>query len=125
MAVRVRITRISCSPTREVQEETERKRSVERKRIVSVDESGWWQTGLRMKAIGRILTCVLLAAVFGKNVIATSAANIKFSTGQNNKIVRFNTTRSELVPEPSPLNPEDSRGILDSVFKNEDDQGGI
>ncbi|CAL1686898.1 unnamed protein product [Lasius platythorax] len=76
-----------------------------------------------MKAIGRILTCVLLAAVFGKNVIATSAANIKFSTGQNNKIVRFNTTRSELVPEPSPLNPEDSRGILDIVFKNEDDQG--
>lgn len=78
-----------------------------------------------MKAIGGILACVLLAAVIAKNVIATSAANIKFTTGQNNKIVQFNTTRLELVPEPSPLNVEDSRGILHTVFKNKNDQGEI
>jgi len=73
-----------------------------------------------MKAIGRILACVLLVLIITKNVIATSAANIKFSTGQNNKIVRFNTTRLKLVSEPSLLNPEDSRDIPDSVFKNKD-----
>ncbi|XP_029176270.1 uncharacterized protein LOC114944506 [Nylanderia fulva] len=75
-----------------------------------------------MKAIGRILACVLLVAVFGKNVIATSAANIKFLTGQDNTIVRFNTTQLELVPGLSWLNLEDSRGILDSAFEDEDDQ---
>lgn len=83
-----------------------------------------------MKAIGRILACMLLAAVIAKNVIATSAANIKFSTGQKNKVVRFNITRQELVPELSPLSwsrnyLEDARGILDSVFKNKGDQGRI
>lgn len=66
---------------------------------------------------------MLLAVIIAKNVIATSAANIKFLTGQNNKVVRFNTTRLELVPELSSLNPEDSRDILDSGFKNKDDQG--
>lgn len=76
-----------------------------------------------MKAIGGILACVLLAAVIAKNVIATSAANVKFTTGQNNKIVQFNTTRLELVPEPSSLNVEDSRDILDTVFENKNDQG--
>ncbi|KAL6443745.1 hypothetical protein ACFW04_001673 [Cataglyphis niger] len=75
-----------------------------------------------MKAIGGILACVLLAAVIVKNVITTSAANIKFTTGQNNKIVQFNTTRLELIPEPSPLNVEDSRDILDTVFENKNDQ---
>lgn len=78
-----------------------------------------------MKVIGRILACVLLAAIIAKNVIATSAANIKSRTGRNNKIVKFNTTRLELVPELSPLNAEDFQGILNSVFRNKNDQGEI
>ncbi|XP_070166891.1 uncharacterized protein [Polyergus mexicanus] len=75
-----------------------------------------------MKVIGRILACVLLAAVIARNVIATSAANIKSTTGRSNKIVGFNTTRLELVSELSPLNAEDFRGILNNVFKNKNDQ---
>jgi len=77
-----------------------------------------------MKTIGRILAYVLLAAAFTKNVLATSAANVKFSRNSN-KIARRNTTKLELVSEPTPLNPEIDglRSILVNVFKSKPVQG--
>ncbi|XP_012230868.1 protein apnoia [Linepithema humile] len=75
-----------------------------------------------MKAIGRILACVLLATAFVKNVLTANTANIKFSTEQSNEAVRSNVTRLELVSKSSPLNSdiEDPRNIQDDVFKNEE-----
>ncbi|XP_011869989.1 PREDICTED: uncharacterized protein LOC105563210 [Vollenhovia emeryi] len=51
-----------------------------------------------MEAIGRILAYVLLAAAFTKNVLATSAANVKFSR-DSYKVARCNATKLELAPE--------------------------
>jgi hypothetical protein len=79
-----------------------------------------------MKAIGRVLACVLLAIAFVKNVLATNTANIKFSNEQSNETVRSNVTRLELVSKSS-LNSdiEEPWSIQDDAFKSEENHGKI
>lgn len=80
-----------------------------------------------MKAIGRVLACVLLATAFAKNVLAVSTANIKFSMEQSNEAARSNVTRLELISESPPLNSDikDPRNIQIDVFKRKDNHGRI
>lgn len=76
-----------------------------------------------MEAIGRILAYVLLAAAFTKNVLATSAGNVKFSR-DSYKIARCNATKLELVPGTAPLNDiGDLWDILVNAFESEPNQG--
>ncbi|XP_011643644.1 uncharacterized protein LOC105431260 [Pogonomyrmex barbatus] len=71
-----------------------------------------------MKAIGRILAYALLAAAFTKNVLAMSAANVKFSRDYN-KFAPFNITKLELVLKSLNFDAGDPRSILDGMFKSE------
>lgn len=78
-----------------------------------------------MKTIGRILACVLLAAVLAKNVLALSAGNIEFSKGRGGGIqAQANVTRLLLISRPNP-DVGDSRGVLDDASKTEDDKSGM
>ncbi|XP_012522291.2 uncharacterized protein LOC105828486 [Monomorium pharaonis] len=72
-----------------------------------------------MKAIGRMLAYVLLAAAFTKNVLATSAANVKFSR-DSNKIARCNTTKLELISKSTFLHPDIDgvQSILINAFQS-------
>ncbi|XP_032683650.1 uncharacterized protein LOC116849998 [Odontomachus brunneus] len=74
-----------------------------------------------MKTIGRILACVLLAAVFAKNVLAWSAGNIEFPKERAKEIQAANVTRLRLI---SRLDSEldDSRAVLDDTSKTKDDK---
>lgn len=81
-----------------------------------------------MKAIGRILACVLLVTAFVKNVLAEDTANIKFSKEQSNGVARLNVTRLELVSSSSPLNSDigEPRNTEDDMtFESEVNHGKI
>ncbi|XP_014472141.1 PREDICTED: uncharacterized protein LOC106743120 [Dinoponera quadriceps] len=75
-----------------------------------------------MKTIGRNLACVLLAAVFAKNVLAQSAGNIGFSKGCGNEIqARANVTRLRLISRTNP-DVDDRRSVPDDESKTEDEK---
>ncbi|XP_020281366.1 uncharacterized protein LOC109853551 [Pseudomyrmex gracilis] len=78
-----------------------------------------------MKTIGRILSYVLLAAAFAKNVLTISTANVKFLKVQSDEVARdSNGTRLELISGLS-LNSNilgNHRNDLNNMFQNEVDQ---
>lgn len=80
---------------------------------------------MRMKTIGRILSYVLLAAAFAKNVLTINAANVAFLKVQSDEVARdSNGTRLELISGLS-LNSNIFGSPRNNMFQSKVDQGKI